>query len=353
MSNPNLVPKPITDKNGKSTTVLVNPDKGVSDATVARVSGASTPVAAAQVAEDTETRAILDAAIEKVKASNGYELTYVDYRSSLADNKEGMNAFLSGDGDALNEHVFEGWDDGDNRYEGVKMAANDVLREHGYDWDDLEPDEQDELREAIEEKDTSDPLKDLLRNTPAQLVKYDIDNAYEAVNEFCKDANGEVDTDKFYNMMDGSNDNFDDRVAFVTDYLDKLGFETTTDDAKAAVNSLVANGNYNWHEGVQMGFTFRTDIDDVHVGEYFDGEEHTERDITFTEPVNFGMIDRWNGSGFVEEFTPKRGGVTFTATKEKPVELDGTGGYGWDNIVGGTYGMNANVKSEWKKPTPA
>jgi len=346
MSNPNLVPKPITDKNGKNTTVLVNPDKGVNDTTAARVSAASVaPPAAATSDDDT----VVNKAIAEIKASKGYELVGVQYDDNFNDNKEVINAFLGGDQDAISDFLI-GIDSSDELMDSVIAVANDVLSKHGMNWNDLDDDEQDEIREEIQDKDTSDIYGGLLRNTSDQLVTYNIENVIDALSKQL-DFNNDDDADKRNFLTDGSQDNFDERVDFVEKYLDSLGFDLSGEDAQNNLRSLVANGNYDWHEGVQMGFTFSAGIQDLNIGEY-DVETSTmkeEREITFTNTVNFGMIDRYNGSGWVEEFPVKANGVSFTADKGKPVELDSsTNGYGWGEIVGGVSGMGADVISRWK-----
>ncbi|WP_193594160.1 hypothetical protein [Paenarthrobacter sp. YJN-5] len=65
----------------------------------------------------------------------------------------------------------------DNAYEEALTIARAEIDEavaagtFDRDWDDPDPDDQEEARYAVEERDDSDPVKDLLRNTPDQLMR--------------------------------------------------------------------------------------------------------------------------------------------------------------------------------------
>jgi len=346
MSNPNLQPKRIVRSDGVETTVYVNPNKNrkSNDRVISSTQMASS------VTESDNGKSVVDEVIASIKNLKSVSLTYVDYRDSLDDDKDAVSMFLAGDLDGLNERVFGNYDDFDNRMESIVSYANEELREYDMDWNDLDYDEQDEIRFALEEKDDSDVLGQLIRNTGVKLVTYDIESVTDAIEKYCTDDNGNVDDEMVNRLTWGNYDNFDERTAFVKDYMGKLGFDTSSEGFDKSAHSLVANGAYDWHSGVQMGFIFTADIEDVNVGIWSEEQQRTldEREISFSQNAFFGMIDRFNGSGMLEEF-PTGNEVKITATKEKPIQLDSnTGGYGWDEIVGGSTSLNVSLKSEWK-----
>lgn len=342
-----LQPKQTVRSDGVTTTVYVNPDKGNKDE---RIAAASNTAPSAVQSQDQGSELAAKIADEIRNGSQTFSLTYVDYRDSFDGNDKIVQAFLTGDLDAISEEI-DGWDDYENRLESVKHYAGDILREYDLEWDDLDPDEQDEIRFAMEEKDDSNAFDQLIKNTSNKVVRYDLESVQDALYNYCADDEGNVDQDKLDHLTWGINNNFDDRVAFVKSYLGNLGFDTESEEFDKQARSLVGNGNYDWHEGVQMGYTFRADITDVNVNEWNSEENRmmTERDIAFKDEAWFGMIDRYNGSGWVENFPVSEKGVTFTASLEKPVQLDSkAGGYGWEEITGGTYGMDPRIDSTWK-----
>lgn len=109
---------------------------------------------------------------------NSVTLHYVDYRDSLDESLETVQqAIQDGDYDAISEVV---WDSYDTDHSGLDYCIdelrNDIVSK--YDLDEEVVDEivdqfQDEIRETLWDRDDSDVIKDLLRNTGSHTMHYD------------------------------------------------------------------------------------------------------------------------------------------------------------------------------------
>jgi hypothetical protein len=101
--------------------------------------------------------------------------------------KEQMSMILAGQWNDAENDVDENFSD--NAYEEAITTArteiNEAVEEGRFDreWDELDQDEQDEARHAVEERDDSDPVKDLLRNTPDQLLRTSLGRPSERLSE--------------------------------------------------------------------------------------------------------------------------------------------------------------------------
>lgn len=100
-----------------------------------------------------------------------YPLVYVDYRDELSD--KSVAAIVKGDYETLDEENWE-WES-DSRDESAKTIIEELFQE----IDDLEFDfdeffgteEYDEVRFAVEDRDDSEPYKQLCRNTGNTLLR--------------------------------------------------------------------------------------------------------------------------------------------------------------------------------------
>lgn len=113
--------------------------------------------------------------------SETYELVYVDRGDGLED--EAVNELLSGDMEAFYERFWE-WES-DSQYSGAEYIEGDVVNTVLGRWaradDEFDPDvirdlwqgseAQETLRESIRERDNSDWVADLARNTSAVLCR--------------------------------------------------------------------------------------------------------------------------------------------------------------------------------------
>ncbi len=94
-----------------------------------------------------------------------YELSYVSYDDSLTDEQVAM--IVRGDYDAAYESICEY--ESDSRWEGVKYVIEDTFTSE--ERAAITPDDMDEVRYAIEERDESDLLGGLIRNTSDPLLR--------------------------------------------------------------------------------------------------------------------------------------------------------------------------------------
>jgi hypothetical protein len=251
----------------------------------------------------THTPATLEQGIELVKEHltnqharwpYQFELVYVAHDDKLTD--EGIAEYLSDEPDW--DKVYDNEWEFEQRYDSAVKLIEEAVEAVGFDYHDLNADDQDELRFFVEELDTSDPLKDLLRGTPDQLLRYTIAPCSEYISGHEEDAH-------------------DRKVALVREALAPTGLTVTDKEAF----DLVANGPWDLHEGVTLDLIWYGGVEDIPGATSF----------TITDP-NILLIDRWNGSGFE---CKAKGTATFQITKEERVVLDRqTWGYGWEDIAG-------------------
>lgn len=106
-------------------------------------------------------------------------LTYVDYRSDLSDHLDVIQECIEqGEWCPLDEKIFDWFDE--SRWEGVRYVMDelrdDIEREFDLDEDEaqeLMDEYEDWIRDEIYERDDSDTISDLFRNTPDESVFYD------------------------------------------------------------------------------------------------------------------------------------------------------------------------------------
>ena len=272
-----------------------------------------------------------EALIERVTAgSDTYSLAFVDYDDRLRDDQ--VSRYLSGDYQGVEEEVD------DLFYEAVLDSsmeqARDLLKEAGIDADDVNADKLDQLAEAVRDKDDSDVMAGLVRNTPEKLMRLTLGRPGGAAN-----------------LYDGNVDGVDEaREARIASMLTAQGLDVSSPEAKEAIASLVAEGPQYWHEGVDLDVIYFDDIRDSTVFNTFTGEV-TSREIQFKDP-NILLLDRVNGSGSDARIT---GMIKATATEENPVKLDADDslGYGWDETAGVVHSAyRTDTASTWAPAAP-
>lgn len=106
----------------------------------------------------------LEEALERL--DKNYELIFVDYDDKLYD--EQIDAVVSGDF----EKVYDLTSDfeSESSWHGMKY----VIEETFPDWDMLSDEDQETVREAIQERDTSDFITTLIRHTPDPLLRINV-----------------------------------------------------------------------------------------------------------------------------------------------------------------------------------
>ena len=114
-------------------------------------------------------QALYDAKVAEL--NDMYFLVDIDYRDELSD--EDCQNLLDGKPEEVEERLEEYISD--SRYRGAKFGIElitteeerDLLDEHGL---------LDELRFEVQDRDVSDPIGDMLRNTPGKLLTVDLDH---------------------------------------------------------------------------------------------------------------------------------------------------------------------------------
>lgn len=277
-------------------------------------------------------------------------LRFVDYDDKLT--KEQIGMILSGAWNDAENDVEDRFSD--HAYaEAVKVATEELetaVQEGRFDreWDELDPDEQDAARYAVEERDDSEPVKDLLRNTPPQLMRTSLGNPSERLAE-----------PRWTSGHHQDNGGFEARHNAVEALLKESGMDTSAPGVTAAIEELITEGPYDWHEGVQLDVIFYSEIDDVVPSTQFDNDSDAgkEKVLEFPKP-HILLIDKWNGSGHdVVVPAPLKRTLARPAEdgSEAPrtgrVYLDDSGdGYSWDDVCGlvkSAYGGDGAPKASW------
>ncbi|MCU6480554.1 hypothetical protein [Arthrobacter sp. A2-55] len=274
-----------------------------------------------QVDPDREARRILDAVR---LGDETFELAFVDYSHHLSD--EQLNDYLAGNQGTLNDSLDE--DYYDQKWNRAEELARELLEDAGLEPDaDVDQDVLDELRDAIQEKDDSDPLPQLLSNGGHKLMRINL-----AIPE----------PDVSYGNNDGVHD---ERERKLTTILAGQGLDTSAPEARQAINELVTEGPWDWHSGVDLDVIYFGDPRESTILDESDGTRKT-RELTFTRP-HILLIDRWNGSGHSVQFP---GTVRAQATEDRPVRLDSSTdrGYGWDAVAGVVHSAHrTETASHW------
>ena len=199
--------------------------------------------------------------------------------------------------------------------------------EHGTDFDSL--DDEDEDRERLKDylwgHDDSDREDDLLRVTPAKMMRAPISGygTLDSNDTYWANPNDE----KAWNQLSAR------REKLLSDRLADAGLDMSLEANKDAVKMLVSEGPETWHEGVRLDVIWNGDVRDAIPGD-------VERVLNFQNP-HVVLIDTLNGSGYDDEFTGIAR-MTIGARPEDGALSDGEHvrlddeehGYGWDQTAG-------------------
>ena len=265
-------------------------------------------------------------------------LYFIDRGDQCTD--EQMDDLLAGNVLAVEESIRDHFDD--SVYERVSEKAEELTNEAfengdiDKDWDELDEDERQEIRQAVEAKDESTPVDDLMRVTGPQLVRNSFGSPYENLKNPSSYAGDWMDRQPGSGM---DNEGFADRVQAISTILTSKGMDTTTPEAQTAIQELVSEGPWNFHEGVDVDLITYSELDEVRVPSDFSGGT-TTKDLEFTDP-RILLIDRMNGSGH-EVQIPGIVKVRLTSNPDgEPAEkgdrfvMDNAkgNGYGWDETA--------------------
>lgn len=338
MSRDHLVEKKTVRSDGVLTTVHVNPDKGAASPNAERMANVpSAPSVAGFPVQQSEELQAYNEAVKSMKEriiAEKPQLIYIDRGDSI-DSKSALDGYLRGDYEGIDELLDE-WVS-ESAHEGARSYLREICQEFDMDVNDLDVEDEDELMNTLHENDSSDVLKDLLRNTNNQLMEYSFGGFMDMAD----------DLDTEYDL-----DTHEGRVGALSDILRPLGVDVDSEEGKKAIDSIVGNNGY-WHEGVRVSAIFYGDVTDFNTYNYDKetGESYDARKVTFSGKAQVGILDPWNGAGWIDEVPLREEGLQFTATADKPVHIDGqNGGYGWDDVAGVAYhAYGVDAKTEFAK----
>lgn len=239
-----------------------------------------------------------------------YTLIYVSYNDELTDKQ--VDAIAHGDFETL-------WDDisdyeSEARWQGTEYVLNELLDDVIHDWEredetnysDLKDDFRMsdpwyEVKEAIEDRDESDFIRDLARNTSDVLMRVSVTDEDSA---FPVGAEGPTEEDA----------------------LAAVGLPVTEKNIKV-MGSILAEVNFEY-SGAVASWVFAADVEWL-----YRLPSDPETIIEITDPFLW-LGNPWQGDGWVNE-QPFEGTVRF---KRGVLRTDRDAwGYGWDQVVGGAY----------------
>ncbi|MFF4699876.1 hypothetical protein [Streptomyces chattanoogensis] len=231
-----------------------------------------------------------------------YELVYIDRGDCLTD--EQIQKLFAGEEEVLDSDWVS-----ENRWHGTNAVLGSLMDKDARDFL-AEHDALEQVREAIEERDQSDPLGDLMRETGPKLFRYRLD------------AEAEADPWRF-------SDEQTDAAARV------LGTAAGVDckQNRDALRELVAHASY----GGGLYVLWRGDIKPVYeaVCKVRWNDPAPEINVQWTDPELL-VLDGLNGSGHSVRV---RGTVRLAFNPDR-LFIDaarGPAGYSWTDVVGNGY----------------
>lgn len=241
------------------------------------------------------------------------ELYYVDYRDNLDNNMnllqkcvEKNNLF------PLSESVYDFWDYPEGEYleEIRKNMDSDGLA-------DLYEENEEEIKEYLWEHDTSDPVKDLLRNTGQFTCFY----------SFGMDVCGHVD-----DWCGSAREESEEMTAYKIRRF--LGIKKGTKEDKK-IQDLVSQAYY----GGDLRVYFNTDLEDLIAGDAYAENKQDFQSVVLDGIVAIGVIDTFNGSGDFQEFEVHK---SFPFNRDN-LYISQTEHWGLEEIFGGDVIDTENV----------
>lgn len=216
-----------------------------------------------------ETKKELTFDVLKEHLDKSYHLVYVDYREDLNDHMDEIQtAIQTGEMDSLYE-VTDGYYDFENELTEypIKELKKELVSD-GFDEEDVNNavfDNLAELQNEIYERDTSTPLKDLIRNTPDQAAFYPVLDEY--IEECWHDA-----------------DLFKRQVRLIKKAV-KIPYRNKTYDRK--IEGMLSDASY----GGQLVVYFYADL-----SYWLNLDSSKVNRIEFRDPV-LAIVDHGGGSG--------------------------------------------------------
>lgn len=238
-----------------------------------------------------------------------YELVYIDYRDGLTD--EQVAALAAQDWEALDELVEEWLHE--VRFEGANYHRAEVMdlverqwvAAHGEDSEipslvrsEFElSDWYDELRYEIEERDRSNPIRDLARSTGRVLMRQVV---------------GEARWNVYH-----SDDDFETRREFVIDLLKDLGVPATAYNMECVEMTLAECGDY-----VAAMLVYAVDVGDLY-------DSMNAEEVEIINPYLY-LGNPYMGDGYCQEQLAGKVRIR----RDELTTDKGAFGYGWDEVAG-------------------
>lgn len=262
-------------------------------------------------------RGAREAAIRKAMPE-WFTSVYLDHDANFdhADREqdEAIDAYLAGDhiplSDIVEEYTF------DVRQRGLDEGVEEVVETLGLDPDTVDVGSFDEIRWELENLDDSDPVRDYISNTKPLLMRQPLVGGGQG------DLNDGLGNASLGNSCERDESLWKVREDRVRDLCRRNGVKISDDD----ISALVANGPWDWHEGVTLDLVWSGGIDDASNRHGDEGEE-----VTLASP-HLLLNDPVGGSGFDVAVD---GPVRTRFSPERPARLDrNTRGYSWDDTCG-------------------
>jgi hypothetical protein len=285
-------------------------------------------------ADDVDPQSTVDDVVAAVATNAAeqpytYDFIYVDQDDKLT--VEQMTDYLSGNLDAMYMSIQESY--ADDRDDQVLQLARNLCSDAGLDYDELDEDDQAQVRTSIEEEETSDPLDQLLRNTPEQLLRAPlITNILHAAVDGGADSVLVYD-DRNYEAQANARQNI------ILDALQGRGVDVHDLQVREAVAELVNEGPSHWHDNVTLDVMWSGPVEEAASAKDF-REEQLGRTLGFDGGAHLLLMDKDSGSGWAVELP---GPITVTVTPKAPAFIDSAvkadaGGvkvWGWEDTTGG------------------
>lgn len=247
---------------------------------------------------------IYEAAIAEISDRKyGFDLYFVEHDDQLMD--EQVEALVGGRVDTVYDDVVEAFSDPHyiTTMEEVESVVKEVIAVFARDDEDLDEDDAwwefrdspqcDEVRFAVEDRDESDPVKDLANRTTDPLVQWVPEHAISL----------DVDDEE-------------ESAAEVSRALSEVGLPCSQHNVEAMYSAM---GNCFGPTEVRVLFT-------VDLSELLD---HSVTEVRLKDPILL-LLNPYEGSGM--DTANMRGKITVPRDE---IRLDSALGYGsWDNIAG-------------------
>lgn len=238
---------------------------------------------------------------------NGIDLTYINY-NDVFEEMETVEKVLKGQDEDTFEWFFE------NQFESIATVQREYEEEH--DIEELSETWQEIMREWLYEHDTSDPIKDMLKNTGDKLFFIETTDESESYQY----ADDQETWDKHVN-----------------DIIKKYA---KTPEQEKEIKYVLGNQFY----GAPISFYFHCSLTDM-----YDALGKEEKYIT-VHGAYFSTIDRGQGSNWLGE------NAVFDIQIDKDVFIENlmlddnkSNGYGWNSIAGQTSYDTAGITVDNKR----